>query len=108
MAIACCLEECSEDVAHENYCVLFKSLVNEDMRRDILRNMSKSGFGFAKWVRSHDVEIFQAMYESKSLNIMLDVLRKYRISWRELQLGKCVSELGIKFIRLLTSYSFIS
>ena len=102
MAIACCLEECPDEVAHDNYCVLFKSLVNEETRRKIMRQLSKSGFGFVKWARSYDVEVFQAMYESKNLNIMLDVLRKFRISWRELQIGKCVSRLKLIFIKLST------
>ena len=93
MAIARSLEECVDDVAQENYCALFESLVNEHMRRKIIRTIAKSD-RFREWLFDNSMIAFRALHQSRSLNVMLDVFNK---SWRPslmIQSGKLIISLG--------------
>ena len=93
MAVARSLEECVADVAQDNFHALFESLVNEHVRRKIIRTLAKWN-RFREWLLDNSMMAFRALHTSRSLNVMLDVLN---IFWRPSLIklsGKLIISMG--------------
>ena len=89
VAVARSLEECSDDIAQHNYQALMRSLVNEHMRRKIIRIIIARSKRFGEWLTNNSKDVFCALHQNKSLNVIFDLLQK--ISIPTLESGKLIS-----------------